>query len=220
MSIVIPLERRMMNDCPLCGSKSACFADYRSVSYLRCDGCKSVWMDPKYHLKPNDEKARYEKHNNDPGDPRYQAFVRPVITEAERWCGVGSEGLDFGAGPGPVISMLLSDKGYRMRTYDPFFWPDHHLCEISYDFVVCCEVIEHFHFPRRAFEMLRRCLRPGGVLVMMTELYRDKTDFPTWYYKNDETHVFFYHPHAFSWIQNYFGFSFCEIDGRVIVLQV
>ena len=34
-----------------------------------------------------------------------------------------AEGLDFGSGPGPTLSVMLEEQGYRMSLYDPFFAP-------------------------------------------------------------------------------------------------
>jgi hypothetical protein len=62
-------------------------------------------------------------------------------------------------------------------------------------------------------------LYPNGSLFLKTDIYTDDTDFHAWYYKSDETHVFFYHPETFEWIKAEFGFTKLEIDNRHITLS-
>lgn len=173
-------------------------------------------MSPKHFLSPENERARYETHNNDLDDPGYQNFVRPLVDAVICDFPKSSHGLDFGAGTGPVLSRLLADAGYDMTLYDPFFHPNEELLKLQYDFIVSCEVIEHFHHPAREFEMLRRLLKPGGKLYCKTDPFTPGIDFTRWYYKNDPTHVFFYTDPSFEFIKNQFGFRTFSRNGRVI----
>ncbi|MGO1820189.1 MAG: hypothetical protein ACTH0S_10965 [Senegalia sp. (in: firmicutes)] len=61
-------------------------------------------------------------------------------------------------------------------------------------------------------------LNIGGSIFCMTSLYDEDIDFKNWYYKNDETHVFFYHKKALEWIKNEFNFSDLAIDEKLIKL--
>jgi len=206
--------------CTLCRSETIFFTRFRERDYYRCTGCHSVLMDPSYHPAPREEKKRYLEHNNDVSDPGYQSFVKPVVEEVLANFGPGDSGLDFGAGTGPVIHKLLSGKGYNPGLYDPFFCNDPTLLERTYDYITCCEVIEHFHDPNREFRLLRSLLKPGGSLICMTWLLTDDTDFLNWSYKNDKTHVFFYHPQSLEWIRSGFGFSTLKNQGRLITFTV
>lgn len=49
-------------------------------------------------------------HENDINDPGYRAFVAPVVDRISSDRTPKHFGLDFGAGPGPVIAKLLSDR--------------------------------------------------------------------------------------------------------------
>ncbi|MBS3808501.1 MAG: methyltransferase domain-containing protein, partial [Bacteroidales bacterium] len=69
------------------------------------------------------------------------------------------------------------------------------------------EVAEHFHHPRKEFNRLRNLLKPGGRLYCMTEIYQPDIPFQSWNYKNDETHVIFYHRKALEWIARHLSFS-------------
>jgi len=53
----------------------------------------------------------------------------------------------------------------------------------------------------------------------MTDLLKDEVDFEKWHYKNDFTHVFFYHEHTFKAIERSFGFEMIEISGRLVTLK-
>lgn len=166
---------------------------------------------------PEKEKGRYESHNNDIYDERYQAFVSPVVESVLQDFTEGEKGLDFGAGPGPVISKLLQDKNYDIVQYDPYFYNDSTLLEKKYHYIVCCEVIEHFYTPQKDFELLKKLLLPGGKLYCMTQLYGEGIDFGRWHYKNDNTHVFFYQKETMLYIKNQFDFNHVRFSGRLIV---
>ncbi len=202
--------------CPLCNRKAIYFQSHLKRKYFECTNCFSVLLDPSNHISPQKEKARYELHNNDVNDPGYQGFVSPIVNDIKLNFGARHAGMDFGCGPGPVITKLLRDEQYNIATYDPFFHNDPRLLNSKYDYIVCCEVIEHFKDPKKEFNLLKSLLNPGGVLYCFTEIIEEDIDFLQWRYKNDETHVFFYHIKALQWIQRAFGFSNLEISNRLI----
>lgn len=205
-------------DCILCKSGADLFYKHASVKYYKCRNCLSVFMDPECFPSQEEEKKRYEQHNNDVNDIKYQEFVMPIVNEI---CGnfeIRHTGLDFGAGTGPVISKLLRDRGYQIELYDPFFWASHEKLQLQYDFIVCCEVIEHFHNPAKEFKLLKSLLKKDGMLCCMTEIFPEEIDFHNWYYKNDPTHVFFYHRRALEWIKKNYKFKLLKIKGRMVSL--
>lgn len=162
------------------------------------------------------EKALYLTHQNDVNDPRYQAYLSPAINAVLRDYDSTATGLDFGAGPGPVVQHVLAGYGIELCLYDPIFHPDDSVLQRDYDFIVCTEVIEHFHAPNDAFKQLRQLLKPGGELYCMTSLFDPDIDFMTWHYKNDPTHVFFYHRKALDYIAKQQGFSAVSVEDRLI----
>jgi len=186
--------------------------------FYNCNSCGTVYRNPATFLSPAEEKARYEQHINDVDDIRYQNFVRPIVSAVKAMYPSSAVGLDYGAGTGPVITKLLIDSHYLVKMYDPFFHPYTAVLERSYDFIVCCEVIEHFHKPVSEFKKLYNLLNPGGRLFCMTDLLNDG-DFAKWYYKDDPTHVLFYNRENLEWIKNKTGFSDLDIDGRLITLK-
>jgi len=174
----------------------------------------------KLHLPDSEsETALYLTHQNDVNDPRYRQFVSPITEAIFSQFSIDKIGLDFGAGPGPVISKILSEKGYQTRLYDPVFYPDNSVLNQQYDFIICCEVMEHLHRPAVEFARLKTLLKSGGKLFCMTKLIDDSIDFAKWHYKNDITHVFFYHRDSLEFIRKQFAFSDLEIDNRLIVIS-
>lgn len=112
----------------------------------------------------------------------------------------GARGLDFGCGPAPVLSELLTSAGFPCAAYDPFFARDETLLDERYDYVTCSEVAEHAHDPAEMFATLHRLLGPGGVLGVMTTFYQNRAAFADWWYRRDPTHVCFYNEDTMRWI--------------------
>lgn len=204
--------------CPLCSGNTDYFQTNITTEYFKCRTCRALFMNPEHYLNRHEEKERYLEHNNDVNDPRYQNFVSPIINCIRKNFTPENIGLDFGSGTGPVITKILKDHGYNISTYDPYFDNRPKLLEESYDYIACCEVMEHFHNPAEEFTLLRSMLNNNGKLICMTKLYDDSIDFTRWYYKDDPTHIFFYHAETLEWIKNRFKFSSLTIDKRLIEL--
>jgi hypothetical protein len=189
-------------DCPLCAAASiqGFFRDARR-RYFRCDECGLVFADPASHLLPAAEKALYRQHQNDSGDPEYRRFLRRL---ADPLLGVLEnrplQGLDFGCGPGPTLSVMLEEHGHAVSIYDPYFFPDRGVLMRRYDFVTCTEAIEHFYRPCKEWSMLVDRVTPGGWLAIMTRFVPEVDAFSRWHYKNDPTHVSFFSKHTFGYL--------------------
>lgn len=56
-------------------------------------------MDPKDRLKSDDEKGRYDLHNNDVNDAGYRKFLSRLADPIDERVSKMSRGLDFGCGP-------------------------------------------------------------------------------------------------------------------------
>lgn len=201
--------------CRLCNGEADLFFEARGKKYYHCGRCSAIFLDPVSYVSRQDEKKRYEEHNNNVDDPGYRKFVEPVVAGVCENFDSRHKGLDFGAGTGPVAATLLREKGFAVELYDPFFFDNPAALEKKYDFIICCEVIEHFHFPAKEFALLKSLLNPGGILFCMTAVYSQETDFGTWHYRNDQTHVFFYHKQTLAWIRERFGFSALKHSGRL-----
>lgn len=206
--------------CPLCSGSSSHYYKHKERDFLRCHNCSSLFLHPKDYLAPDAEKAHYQHHNNDPEDEGYQNFVRPVVDAILKDFDGGANGLDFGSGTGSPIVKLLGDNGYKISQYDLYFHNNPNILQQQYDYIAASEVAEHFKEPYKEFCLLKSLLKPNGKLYIMTELWRDDREFATWYYKNDHTHLFLYHPDAFEWIKQEFRFKDVQIEKRVVTLSL
>lgn len=205
--------------CRLCDHHLEFFQETKKRQYYRCPHCDSIQLEERQILDKQTEKKRYDTHNNDVFDLGYQKFVSPITQYIFRTFSSNQLGLDFGAGPGPVISKLLIDKGYQINQYDPFYQPNKDVLNHSYDYIVACEVIEHFNHPKQEFDLLKTLTHKKGQWIFMTEIYDDSIDFTEWYYKNDETHIIFYTHKTFNYLKDTYGFNHLAIDKRLIILS-
>ncbi len=206
-------------DCPLCSGKSSHYHTKGQRAFFKCSLCLSVFTHPDSFITPAEEQAHYECHNNDPDDTGYRNFLSPVTNRLLAGFAPKHKGLDFGSGTGSPIVKVLQENSYDISRYDLFFHNDPERLSRKYDYISCTEVAEHFKEPYKEFTLLRNLLQPGGILYLMTEMLDDGRDFESWYYKNDPTHVFLYHPRAFEWIRDNFDFKKVTIDKRVIILE-
>ena len=206
----------MKNHCPLCNNNSKIFYKYKLQLYYQCNNCFGIFVDRNLILDKEAEMLRYKEHNNDVEDKRYQKFVSPITSAVLKEFSPKDKGIDFGAGTGPVISKILKDKNFNIVQYDPFFYNSPNLLEKKYDYIVCCEVMEHFNHPKKEFLLLKKLLMPNGKLFCMTDIYNESIDFHNWRYKNDQTHIFIYHKKSIQWIKEQFGFLNVTIYGKLI----
>lgn len=198
--------------CPLClTAGSQHFAHLpllgRDVDYYRCHTCQLTFIAPQALPSSDEEKAHYALHQNDPADAGYRRFLARLAEPLMAVVPPGSEGLDFGCGPGPTLSKMFTEAGFPTHNFDPLYANDTSRLARQYDFVTCSEVVEHFHRPAESFAQLRTLLRPGGTLAIMTSWLRADDGFAQWHYRRDPTHVCFYKPATFEYLARQFGWS-------------
>lgn len=205
--------------CPLCGSQTHSFHSDRWRDYFRCPHCDLVLADPQSFLRPEEELARYELHENDPADAGYRGFLNQLAAPLLARLAPGAQGLDYGCGPGPALAQMLREAGMSMQVYDPFYAPDRSVLARQYDFVTCSEVVEHFYHPLRSWRELAGLVRPGGWLGVMTALRTDAVDFARWHYITEETHVMFYAPQTIRFLAESLDLRLAYLKTPVILLQ-
>jgi hypothetical protein len=205
--------------CPLCSGEAHAFYKGKKQHYLQCEKCSGIFLHPDLRLTPEAEKTRYLHHNNDINDTGYQQFLQPVVDAIEKNYSPESKGLDYGAGPGPVVAFMLEQKGFSLALFDPFFHPSKEVLASKYDFITCTEVIEHFYNPLQEFKKLYEMLHPDGKLFCMTNIYREEINFAGWNYKNDQTHVFIYTAKTLAFISEIIGFKEIIINERLITFS-
>ncbi len=215
------MEHPSLLRCPLCDSlDTGFFRRDRTRDYHLCPVCDLVFVPPEQLPNPEEEKARYETHNNSPDDEGYRAFLSRFAVPFCRHLGeFPQEGLDFGCGPGPALHLLLETAGHRMTLYDPFFAPDLDALERTYDFITCTESIEHFHDPGREWRRWMHLLRPGGHLGIMTRFRPGPEEFMQWRYREDFTHIRFFSRRTFEYLAVNWNMSCTFVDWDICILQ-
>jgi hypothetical protein len=114
---------------------------------------------------------------------------------------------------------MLEEAGYFMDIFDKFYAHDPALLTRSYDFITSTEVVEHLREPGRELDRLWSCLRPGGVLGIMTKLVQDRKVFATWHYIRDLTHISFFSRPTFAWLASRWDAGLDIVDKDVVILH-
>src|SRR3990167_7245096 len=145
----------MTTTCPLClHTDLRPHAESRTRPYLRCQHCLLIFVPPEFHLDQQAEKAIYDQHENNPKDPHYRRFLDKLAAPLQALLKPGMKGLDFGSGPGPTLSVMLTERGFDMAIFDPCYANDPAVLSRTYDFITATEVIEHVAQPAEVFRTL------------------------------------------------------------------
>ena len=188
-------------------------------TYLECIRCGLYFVNPEERLPPEEEKLRYDLHENDPADPDYRNFLSQLFEPLNERLPARSTGLDFGSGPGPTLHLMFEKAGHSMNIFDPFYDHDPSVFDNIYDFITMTETAEHLFYPREEFEKLWNILKPGGYLGVMTMLLLEPEKFAEWHYRKDDTHVTFYQKKTFEWLAGHLNADLHILSDRVIILE-
>jgi hypothetical protein len=211
--------------CPLCeNSESRHFFSrvdkvFGDRIYGHCSICDLVFLKPSLRLSVEVERARYRAHQNSPADEGYVRFLNRLLVPLKERIPAGARGLDYGCGPGPTISVLMSRENYDVVNYDPAFFPNQSVLSSKYEFITCTEVVEHVCNPQKIFKELFDLLEDQGVLAIMTQIRYDTIDFEEWWYPKDPTHICFFSNQTFAWIADHFKIKWESPVDNVIFFQ-
>jgi len=198
---------------------------FRPRRYYQCEQCGHIQCAAGDLPDNADERERYDEHNNDLGDPRYREYLSAFIdTAVTPHRPTPARILDYGSGPEPALATLLTERGYTVEIYDPFYAPDTAPLEAEarYDGITAVEVVEHFHDPRRYLDRIVSLIRPSGFLAIRTGVYTgDPQGFTEWWYRRDPTHVSFWTEQTIPWVQDAFGLELVErTPGEILVFRL
>ncbi|WP_404377068.1 class I SAM-dependent methyltransferase [Vreelandella aquamarina] len=190
----------MMRRCPLCHTQEpALYHQDRRRDYYQCATCALVFVPSEQHLSAVDEKNEYDRHQNSPQDKGYRRFLGRLFTPLVAKLAPGAQGLDFGCGPGPTLSVMFTEAGFDMDEYDIFYAPVAAHLARQYDFITATEVVEHLAAPGKVLKQRVAQLHHGGYLGLMTKRVTSQAAFARWHYINDPTHVCFFSVATFRW---------------------
>ena len=216
----------MMHTCSLCLSPIEIFTTWKARTYFRCPICSLIQLESQSHPSRAEEQSEYLMHNNDSADEGYRRFLSRVTIPVLGWLKENHtpkvQLLDFGCGPGPTISVVLGEHGWKMENYDPMFYPTASLLEAQYDLVVCAEAAEHFYTPKTTWTQMIGLIKAKGRLIVMTHVsdkYGVPSDFRGWHYIREQSHVSLYHTDTMHWIANAYGFRVTTLDRNVFCFE-
>ncbi len=155
-------------------------------------------------------------HRNTLSNEGYVGMFLEKIALVKKYCPEVISVLDYGCGPSPVLAELLKRIGFSCDIYDPYFFPEFPVG--SYDLVICTEVFEHLRDIRKELHMIRKLIRPGGYLAVMTSFHDEISDFQNWWYASDPTHISFFGAGTFEWVSKEYGFRIVYIDKKNFVI--
>ena len=204
--------------CPLCGS--VIIHDFYQGSdrdYLICDCCALIFVPPKFHLTAEQERQRYDLHQNSPDDARYRDFLNRLLKPLVVQLKSGSKGFVFASGPAPTLSLMLQEQGFSMSVYDLYYANNSDVLSQHYDFLCCTEALEHFASPNHEWQLFLSMVKNGGWIAIMTSMYDTVASFSDWYYKNDLTHICFYSRKTFQWLAQRDGLH-VQIESDSVIL--
>ena len=214
------IPEKVKEDCRLCKSTNR-LLPLRGIDergYYFCENCHLINVHRKHLPDKQTEKERYLTHQNGVQFEGYVKFLYQAVNPALNFIKKNMVGLDYGCGPVPTLSKLLNKEGYACEDYDPYFVK--HDLGSKFGFIFSTEVFEHFFNPDKEIKKIRSLLREDGVLVVMTERWKDPDHFFKWYYARDNSHVCFYHSRTFDYICDRFGLKKVFDDGqRVVILK-
>ena len=194
--------------CPLCKSLSnKPRYQNRFRAYHVCTNCSLIFVPNQYQVDSTKARRRYALHKNTIEDVGYLQFLNRILYPLKDRISKDQFGLDFGSGPNPVLSEVLKKDGYQITEYDLYFANDPKKLNTTYNYIVCCEVVEHFDEVLSEWKRLFELLKPEGWIAISTALSDQVEDFLKWHYISDETHISIYSKRSFEWIKEYFGFK-------------
>lgn len=206
--------------CPLClATNTQLFSYHQHKPYLLCQQCHYTFLLPAFWLTAEQEAQHYQLHQNDVDDPHYRRFLNRLYQPLKTLLNEHSHGIDMGCGPGPALAKMFQEDGLACEHYDPLFFPNETLLTQSYDFVTCTEVVEHLRKPHQMWQQLKQLVKPNGYLAIMTSWRVEQADFSQWHYPRDPTHIGFYQPQTFRWLEQQWHWPVCFPANNVAIYQ-
>lgn len=201
--------------CPMCGSENVIFeAEVEGYNFEHCLDCELVFspqITSDYLSKLYSEGFRGPEDGGPKrGWTKNVEFLDPAFKRLPQSRGLKI--LDFGTGQN-LVPDVLRRRGHRVIGVDiaPPLRPhpdrltgdilDLGLQKEQFDLVFSFQVFEHLPQPRPILEELLSLLKPGGLLLIHTDMEtpeRDEEGFQNWWYAAPPDHCTFYRNRSFE----------------------
>jgi len=182
---------KVITGCNLCGPKPMTLVcEDRRRSFYMCGDCGMISVPQRYWLSVDDERKRYDLHDNSVSNGGYVKFLSQIVDVLMPVSRPTMTALDFGCGENAVLCQLINDKGIDCCGYDPLY--QHLLPDKNFDIIILCEVIEHIRDINAELRLINKLLRDDGIVIIRTQIYGGPSVFPSWWYAQDPTHINFF----------------------------
>ncbi len=208
--------------CKICGNETKIINDEaREKIYLKCSVCEAIAIKDEFFVPAEREKGQYDNHNNSIENSGYVKMFENFLDFF--WDTIkdeATETLDFGSGPGPVLSKIIEKRSLHVDIFDKFYQPDEVYKDKKYDLITSTEVFEHLKNPLETLLLFKKHLKKDGIIAIMTLFHNNDTEeFLNWWYRRDPTHILFYTPKTFEVMCAMCGLKILKTDHkRIIVL--
>ena len=202
--------------CKICGSEHLKEITAYNQKYYNCEDCNFIFIDENHLISKEEELEEYELHENTIENEGYvRMFERFMEEGLYPYVNPPKRVLDFGCGPGPVLSELMKRKGYEVEVYDIFYAPQKP--EGTFDMVTSTEVFEHFINPSKDIELIVSFMKKGAYLSVMTQYHpKDDEKFAKWWYNREPSHISFYTEETFEYIASKYNLELVYNNGKNI----
>ena len=207
-------------NCHICKKTAVSFVHTKTgIRYYHCKACEYIFKEPSCRQRIEDQKTRYDLHENDENHPGYAAYFQRFLDFVLPQVGKPASALDFGCGRSSLLAKMIEKSGIACDYYDPIYHPENLDNSKKYELIVSTEVFEHLHQPAICFEDLLNRLEVGGYLAIQTQFHPNETaQFKTWYYHQDPTHIVFFRAKTFKVLCKIYGCEFVGDNGKNMVV--
>ncbi|SFZ98148.1 Methyltransferase-related protein [hydrothermal vent metagenome] len=193
--------------------------DKNKISYYHCKDCEYIFKHPSLYKDIEDQKERYDLHDNSAMNDGYRAYFQRFIDFMLPLVENSKDALDFGCGESSLLASMLEEEGIACDYYDPIYHPNGLEDTKKYDLIVSTEVFEHLQNPKKIFEMLLKRLNVGGYLAIQTEFHTNEiSSFLNWYYIKDPTHIVFFRAHTFEVLSSLYNCKVVDDNGKNMIV--
>lgn len=191
----------------------------QQMLYYHCSNCEYIFKHPSVYKEINDQKERYDLHENEDDNEGYRAYFKRFLDFVLPLVQKPKNALDFGCGKSTLLASMLKEEGIDCDYYDPLYHPDGLDEDKKYDLIVSTEVFEHLQQPKEVFESLLKRLNSGGYLAIQTEFHPNEMgSFMHWYYTQDPTHIVFFTVETFEVLSTLCQCRLVDDNGKNIVV--